>query len=171
MKKLLLLPVLVGLAISYGCSKVKKRQHNIVRYNIDGVQREITGGYSNLTLYGLEYELNSDFWIVATDKNTLSKFSIGGSGNMPPIGSSVNFETAAEGVFRMILHNRSANSSNTKSFVSISGRSGGCSIQENDANHISGIFSGTLYYKGMFGTDPISDSVVITDGYFYINKQ
>ena len=170
MKKLLLLPILASLPVLTGCSKAKNTQQNIVRYNINGVQREITGKYSNLTLYGLEYELNSDFWIVATDKNTLSKFSIGGGGNMPATGSTVNFETATEGVFRMILHNRSANSSNMKSFVSISGMSGGCTIQENDATHVSGIFSGTLYYKGVFGTDPISDSVLITEGYFHINK-
>lgn len=56
MKKLTLLPVLVGLAVSYGCSKKEKSQSNIVSYKLDGVSREITGTYSDIGLYGIEYE-------------------------------------------------------------------------------------------------------------------
>ena len=60
MSKLFPLCALAILTIGAGCSKKEKSQSNIVSYKLDGLSREITGSYSDITLYGIEYEFKND---------------------------------------------------------------------------------------------------------------
>ncbi len=161
MKKLLVLTLLLPMMAV--CKK--KMKENIVRYKVDGMERTVKGAYSRINFKGIDYGvLNGKFGFSAYT-SAGDYISVGGFDNNLSSGQYLEFDSSMfnNSTNRMFLY-KHLPSGQTIGFSSYKGKSGGIVLNKNDNQVISGTFSGMLY------TYNKTDSIYISDGYFYLNK-
>ena len=161
MKKLLLMALLLpGIA---ACKK--KDKENIVRYRIDGVERAVTGAYSQINFKGIDYGIQNKRLGIGAHYTTEESLIIRGLSVNQTLGEYTKFDSAIfnTNTARMSLDLHQADGSSIV-YYSFGNESGGYKFTINDAQNISGSFDGMLYTYGK------TDSIFISDGYFYLNK-
>ncbi|HRP88437.1 MAG TPA: hypothetical protein PKX92_00225 [Edaphocola sp.] len=161
MKKLLLLTLLLPLMAA--CKK--KMKENVVRYKVDGMERTVKGSYSQINFKGIEYgvrdgKLGFSAYTSAGDYISVGGFDLGLSTGQYLEFDSAMFNTTTNKMF-LVQHLQTGSS---REFGSLERESGGLTLSKNNTDIVSGTFSGMLY------TYNKTNSVYISDGYFYLNK-
>ena len=167
MKKLLKLSAVLLLSLA-ACKK--KKTENIVKYKLNGVERTVTGNYSQLDLVGLKYyPQNSNFGFAAYKTTNDEILSLGIFSSNVSEGTIIPFLDALDTNLNRLVINIKLDNGQSKTYGTLTNNihSGNCTIVKNNDKMVSGTFISIIYPIGL---NPSSDSIIITDGYFYFNK-
>lgn len=168
MKKTLLAAALALCAIGSQSCKKDDYKPDIVKYKIDGKEYIVDQPYSGLTLFGIKpFFYDSSISLAATSEYSSPYLALG---NISKFENSSSFFTSFgnDSTARMFVNIRSSSGA-WSSFGSIEHHSRYCRIISNSETFIEGEFTGMLYNN--VPRELASDSIHITDGYFYLNKE